>query len=76
MNLFDTHVVPDLATADPACLLDAGPAWRAAHREGLDLSLIEASLAKTPWERLVEHDGALELAMRLREAVKRHHGEA
>jgi hypothetical protein len=35
------------------CPPDAGPAWRAAAVAGIDLSLIELSLAKTPWERWV-----------------------
>jgi hypothetical protein len=46
----------------------AGPAWRAAVAEGLDMSLVELSLDKTPWQRLLEHDEALEFAAKLREA--------
>jgi hypothetical protein len=59
-----------------ACPPDAGPAWRAAHDQGLDMSLIELSLAKTPWERLVEHDQALGFALQLRPAAKPHDGQA
>lgn len=43
-----------------------GPAWRTAVTEGLDMSLVELSLEKTPWERLLEHDEALEFADQLR----------
>jgi hypothetical protein len=46
-----------------------GLAWRAAVAAGLDMSLVELSLQKTPWERLLEHDEALEFADRLRDAV-------
>ena len=31
---------------------DAGPAWRAAHAAGIDMSLIEDSLRQTPEQRL------------------------
>jgi hypothetical protein len=44
------------------------PAWQAALAEGLDMSLVELSLEKTAWERLVEHDEALEFAEKLRKA--------
>jgi len=41
------------------CPPDAGPAWRAAHESGLDMSLIEENLRLTPWERLLANDRAL-----------------
>ena len=34
---------------------DAGPAWRAAHEAGLDMSLIEGALKLTPEQRLTAH---------------------
>jgi len=40
---------------------DAGPAWRAAYEAGIDVSLIEVNLQKTPWERLLANDAALAL---------------
>jgi len=69
----DAHPNAQLGEAY-VCPPDAGPAWRAAYAAGVDLSLIEISLAKTPWERWVEHDRALELALQLREAMKMRHG--
>jgi hypothetical protein len=45
-----------------------GPAWGAAIADGLDMSLVELSLQKTPWERMLEHDEALEFADQLRAA--------
>ena len=50
------------------CPPDAGPAWQLAARAGIDLSLIELSLPKTPWERWVEHDDAL---IRAKQAMSR-----
>jgi len=41
------------------CPVDAGPAWRSAHEYGFDMSLVEASLLKTPEERLEEHQQVL-----------------
>lgn len=52
------------------CPPDAGPAWRTACEQGVDMSLIESSLAKTPWERWVEHDEAVHFALQLRAAVQ------
>ncbi|HKQ37326.1 MAG TPA: hypothetical protein VJ063_04545 [Verrucomicrobiae bacterium] len=45
-----------------------GPAWRAAVELGLDMSLIERNLQKSPWERLLDHDEALGFAFELRAA--------
>ena len=45
---------------------EPGPAWRVACEEGFDMSLVALSLSKTPWERLLEHDEALQFAALLR----------
>ncbi len=50
-----------------------GVEWSAAVAAGFDMSLIELSLAKSPWERLVEHDEALEFADELSTAGKKLH---
>ena len=42
---------------------DAGPAWRAAHAAGIDMSLIEYSLTLTPEERLAEHQQVLDFLL-------------
>jgi hypothetical protein len=47
---------------------DAGPAWRAAHDAGIDMSLIEENLMRSPWERLVANDRALSLVRTLEQA--------
>ena len=42
---------------------------------GLDLWLLEDSLAMTPWERMLANDDALRLAESLRAAVTNRHAE-
>lgn len=51
------------------CPPDAGPAWRAAHDSGLDMSLIEENLRITPWERLLANDRALALVRMVEHAT-------
>jgi hypothetical protein len=45
-----------------------GPAWRAAEAEGMDMSLLVENLRMTPWERLVDHQRALNLVLMLQQA--------
>lgn len=40
---------------------DAGPAWRAAHAAGTDMSLLEENLKRSSGERLLANDRALAL---------------
>jgi hypothetical protein len=47
---------------------DAGPAWRAAAAEGVDMSLIEENLKLSPWERLLANDRALVLVRAVQQA--------
>jgi hypothetical protein len=58
------------------CSAQQGEAWRAACAQGMDMSLVELSLQKTPWERLLEHDDALQFAAKLRLAGKQLDGKA
>ena len=46
-------------------------AWKEAEAAGIDMSLLEANLRKSPLERIRAHDRALATAMALREAVRR-----
>jgi hypothetical protein len=55
------------------CPPDAGPAWREAVAEGVDMSLVERSLARSPWDRLQDHDQALCFARMLRNATAPRH---
>jgi hypothetical protein len=47
---------------------DAGPAWRAAFARGIDMSLIEENLRRSPWERLLANDSALTLIRAMEKA--------
>lgn len=47
---------------------DAGPAWRAACADGIDMSLIEENLKRSPWERLMANDRALALVRAVQQA--------
>ncbi len=58
------------------CPSDAGPEWRAACEEGIDMSLVELNLEKTPWQRMCDHDSALEMAFMLKHGVLRLHASA
>ncbi len=51
---------------------DAGPAWRAAHAAGIDMSLIEDSLKLTPEQRLAEHQRVIDFLLQVSEAGKAH----
>jgi hypothetical protein len=42
------------------CPPDAGPAWRAAYKAGLDMAALEENLRLTPEERLEKHQRILD----------------
>jgi len=44
--------------------------------DGIDASLIAASLAMTPWERMLANDDALNFADSLRQAMLNRHAKA
>ena len=46
-------------------------AWEEAEAEGMDMSLVDCNLEKSVWERMINHDRALSLALQLRAAMKR-----
>ena len=54
------------------CPPDAGPAWRAAHEAGIDMSLIEFALELTPEQRLAEYQQVISFLEEVREAGKSH----
>jgi hypothetical protein len=51
-------------------------AWDEAAAEGIDMSLIESTLRKTPLERIEAHERALALALELRKAMQERYGAA
>jgi hypothetical protein len=58
------------------CPPNAGPAWRAAMEAGMDMSLIEDNLNRTPWERLLANDAALALVRAVENAKPASNGSA
>ena len=54
---------------------DAGPAWRAAHAAGIDMSLIEDALKLTPEQRLAEHQQVLDFLLEVQAAGHCHGAE-
>ena len=54
---------------------DAGPAWRAAHHAGIDMSLIEDSLKLTPEQRLAEHQQVIDFLLEVQAAGPSHGSE-
>jgi hypothetical protein len=57
------------------CPPDAGPAWRAAHDAGIDMSLIEHALSLTPEQRLAEHQQVLDFLLEVQAAGQSHGAE-
>jgi len=66
--MFDSETLAQM-NGKYVCPPDAGPAWRAAMAAGIDMSLIEENLRRTPWERLLANDRALAMIREL-EAAK------
>jgi len=51
---------------------DAGPAWRAAHAAGIEMSVIEELLRLTPEQRLAEHQQVINFLIEVQEAGQSH----
>jgi hypothetical protein len=51
---------------------NAGPAWRAAHAAGIDMSLLEDALRMTPEQRLAEHQQVIDFLLEIQEAGQFH----
>ena len=49
---------------------EAAPQYRAGTEGEIDVSLLEDSLAKTPWERMQANDDALRFGDSLRDAME------
>ena len=56
--------------SDTNTVKESGPAWRAAKEAGVDESLLQASLLRSPSERVQVHKIALNTILALRESVK------
>lgn len=51
-------------------------AWQIAEHEGIDMSLLEITLAMTPEERIRAHERALATAQALRQAMEKRRAGA
>jgi hypothetical protein len=51
-------------------------AWKAAEKQGCDMSLVESNLCKTPYERIRVHSRALATAVMLRQAMEKRHARS
>jgi hypothetical protein len=59
-----------------AAVNEAGPECRDSSDDGIDISLLEDSLAKTPWERMQANDDALRFADSLRGAMEERNAKS
>jgi hypothetical protein len=70
----ETRSMPDPTRNNKDGLKESSPAygsaWLDAAVSGIDVSLIEDSLSKTPWERMLANDDALNFAETLRTAME------
>ena len=64
------------ATTNSAMTLnDISPPYRTAGDGDIDLALLKANLAKTPWERMQANDDALNFAESLRAAMEKRNAK-
>ena len=68
---FETEAPKDDAGASGSATLCAD-----STEEGIDFSLLEDSLAKTPWERMLANDDALRFADSLRSAMEKRNAKS
>ena len=54
----------------------AGPAWRAAEAYGLDMSLVADAIRRPVWQRIEQHQAALDTLLMLRTAYLQQYGGA
>ena len=54
----------------------AGPAWRAAEEYGLDMSLVADAIRRPVWQRIEQHQAALDTLLMLRTAYLQQYGGA
>ena len=64
----------DPARAAP--MPESASGYGSGNDEGIDLSLLEDSLSKTPWERMQANDDALLFADSLRAAMEKRNAES
>jgi hypothetical protein len=69
--------MPEKRDNEENVLKEAAPSYRvdAPDAGEIDLSLLEDSLAKTPWERMQANDDALNFAESLRAAMEKRNAK-
>jgi hypothetical protein len=74
-NLRDVKALPENSQAEteaqPTEMREAQAAYGGASAEDIDISLLEDSLSRSPWERMLANDDALNFAESLRVAVEK-----
>ena len=63
------------ASHDGSTLHEAASVYPGVTGDGIDISLLEDSLAKTPWERMQANDDALHFADSLRAAMEKRNAK-
>jgi len=61
---------------EPMVLKEASPTYAVANEDGIDLSLLRDSLAKTPWERMQANDDALNFGESLQTAMAKRNAKS
>lgn len=61
---------------DGTILREIAPAYRITDADEVDLSLLKDSLAKSPWERMLANDDALNFAESLRAAMEKRNAKS
>lgn len=67
--------MPETHANDGLILKEAATSHRTAANGDIDLSLLKDSLAKTPWERMLANDDALNFAESLRTAMEKRNAK-
>lgn len=62
--------MPEKCANDALVLNEAAPSYRAAVDGDVDLVLLKDNLTKSPWERMLANDDALNFAETLRAAME------
>jgi hypothetical protein len=63
------------AEENGSAMLETAPEYRVGTEGEMDVSLLEDSLAKTPWERMQANDDASRFADSLRDAMERRNAK-
>jgi len=74
--LANNFKTPVKSSDEQFALKETSPAYCATTDGDVDLSLLKANLAKTPWERMRANDDALNFAESLRAAMEKRNAKS